>query len=288
MSKSESPLRLIILARDQSPRVQIAWEELSQFLDAQPATEVVAAAVTEDLQLDNQDADLVVVLGGDGAILRACRQLGTNQLPIVGINLGRLGFLADLSPDEFRESFQQFHVGNYQVVEHLMFECQLQHADGSHESHLGLNETAVRSAASLKMLDIEMAINGEPITTYSCDGLIVSTPVGSTAHSLSAGGPAIRQDLQTFVVTPICPHTLTNRSLVDHADSDFTLTLPGVPEGAMLVIDGQIKRPLIEGDVIRIRKADVTFKLAKIPGHSYYTMLRRKLGWGGQVRYRER
>ena len=141
-----------------------------------------------------------------------------------------------------------------------MFECQLQHADGSHESHLGLNETAIRSAASLTMLDIEMAINGEPITTYSCDGLIVSTPVGSTAHSLSAGGPAIRQDLQTFVVTPICPHTLTNRPLVDHADSDFTLTLPGVPEGAMLVIDGQIKRPLAEGDVIRIRKADVTFK----------------------------
>jgi NAD+ kinase len=280
----ENPLRLIVLARDQSSRVQNAWRELSEFLGKQPGTQV-AAAITDDLELGGLSGDLVVVLGGDGAILRACRQLGQNQLPILGVNLGRLGFLADLSPQEFRDNYEQIQTRNYHVVEQLMFECTLQRADGSRETCLGLNETAVNSAAALQMLDVELSINDEPVATYSCDGLIVSTPVGSTAHSLSAGGPILRQDLQAFVITPICPHTLTTRPLVDHADSIFQLSFPEVPEGAMLVVDGQIRRPLLPGDTVEVRRAPVTFKMAKIPGHSYYATLHRKLGWGGQLGY---
>ncbi len=229
---------------------------------------------------------MVVVLGGDGALLRACRQLGSRQLPILGVNLGRLGFLADLSPQQFRDNFAAIQAREFKVVEHLMFECIHRHADQTSETYLGLNEVALSSAASLRMLDIHLAIDGEPVTTYSCDGLIVSTPVGSTGHSLSAGGPILRQELQAFVITPICPHTLTNRPVVDHADCVYTLTVPNVPEGAMVVVDGQIKRPLAEGDAIEVRRAPVTFKLARLPEHSYYATLHRKLGWGGQPRYR--
>jgi NAD+ kinase len=283
---SETPLRLLVLARDQSSRVQNAWAELAKFLSSQPGAEVVAAEVTEDLMFDGLDAELVVVLGGDGAILRACRKLGERQLPILGVNLGRLGFLADLSPEEFRENFSLIESRQYRVVEHLMFECRLTHADGTEERHLGLNEVAVSAAASLSMIDVALTIDGELVTTYSCDGLIVSTPVGSTAHSLSAGGPILHQELQSFVITPICPHTLTNRPLVAHADCVYTLTVPRVAEGTMVVIDGQIKRPLAAGDAIEIRRAPVTFKLARIAGHSYYATLHRKLGWGGQPRYR--
>ena len=283
---SDNPLRLIVLARDQSPRVQNAWTELAEFLRGQSGVDLVAAEVTEDLVFDGLDADLVVVLGGDGAILRACRKLGTRQLPLLGVNLGRLGFLADLSPQEFRESFAMIRDREFWVAEHLMFECDIRHADGTTESHLGLNEVAILSAGSLRMLDAHLAIDGKPVTTYSCDGLIVSTPVGSTAHSLSAGGPILRQDLACFVVTPICPHTLSNRPLVDRADCVYTLTVPQVYEGTMVVIDGQVKQPLRPGDVIDIRKAPVTFKLARIPGHSFYGTLHRKLGWGGQPRYR--
>jgi NAD+ kinase len=279
-------LRLIVLARDQSPRVQDAWRELAEFLHAQERTLVVAAAVTEDLQFDGLDADLVVVLGGDGAILRACRQLGTRQLPLLGVNLGRLGFLADLSPDEFRARFAQMQGGEYTVVEHLMFECRIRHADGTAEAHLGLNETAILSGGSLQMLDVQLEINDELVTTYSCDGLLVSTPVGSTAHNLSAGGPILRQELQAFVITPICPHTLTNRPLVDDAGHVYRLTVPNAPAGAAVVIDGQVSRPLLPGDVVEVRKAPVTFKLAKVPGFSYYATLHRKLGWGGQPQYR--
>lgn len=280
-------LRLIVLARDQSPRVQNAWRELADFLKTQPDMELVAALVTQDLDLNGIDADLVVVLGGDGAILRACHQLGHRQLPILGINLGRLGFLADLSPEEFRDCFPSIRAGKYKVAEHLMFECRLYRGDGTESRWLGLNEVAVTAGASFRMIDVELQIDDEPVTTYSCDGLIVATPVGSTAHSLSAGGPILKQDLSAFVITPICPHTLTNRPLVDDADGIYTLQVPNAPEGVLLVIDGQIREPIREGDRIEIRKAPVTFKLARVPHHSYYATLHKKLGWGGQPRYRQ-
>jgi NAD+ kinase len=265
--------------------VQNAWRELSEFLGRQPGVVVAAAAVTEDLNLGAHEADLVVVLGGDGAILRACRQMGDRQLPIVGINLGRLGFLADLSLAAFRDQLPKLCAGDYRVVEHLMYECTLRPGAGGTETHLGLNEVVVSCGGSLRMIDVDLSVDGECVTTFSCDGLIVSTPVGSTAYSLAAGGPILRQDLQAFVVTPICPHTLTNRPLVDGADCTYTLTLRRGFDGSALVIDGQVHRPLSEGDVVEVRRAQVTFMLVRIAGYSHYATLRRKLNWGGQPRY---
>lgn len=231
------------------------------------------------------DVEVAVVLGGDGAILRACRQFGPYQRPILGVNLGRLGFLADLSPDEFRERIAVIEQRAFRVVHHLMFECEHRTADGHCDVFSGLNEVAVLAAASLSMVDIELTIDDERVTTYSGDGLIVSTPVGSTAHSLSAGGPILRQDLQAFVITPVCPHTLTNRPLVDDAACVYVMRVPEAPPGVMLVIDGQIKRPLAPGDTVTVRRAMVTFQLARIPGHSFYGTLHRKLGWWGQPQY---
>jgi NAD+ kinase len=279
-------LRLIIVADLKIGRVKNAWEELDQFLKRQAPVEVVAVDHGNGLDFAALRADLVVVLGGDGAILRACRQMGANQLPILGVNLGRLGFLADVSPSEFREHFAKIQNRQYHVVPHLMFECVLTRGDGTAQKYLGLNEVVVSSGAALRMIDVHLAINGEPATTYSGDGLIVSTPVGSTAHSLSSGGPILRQDLAAFVITPICPHTLTNRPLVDSSECIFTLTAPDAPEGTMVVIDGQIKLPLAATDRVDIRQAPVKFQTAKLPGSSYYATLHRKLGWGGQTNYR--
>ncbi len=279
------PLRLIVLARDQSRHVQDAWHDLKAFLDERPEAEVLAAAVTEDCDLDGLEPDIAIVLGGDGAILRACRYFGRRQFPLLGVNLGRLGFLADLSPLEFRQQFSSLHGRRYDVVEHLMFECTIRFADGRREQHLGLNELLI-SSTNLRMMEVAMEIDRESVTTYSCDGLILATPVGSTAHSLSAGGPILRQNLPAFVVTPICPHTLTNRPLVDSADCVFCFTVPHAPDGVIGVIDGQIRFPLVDGDEVEVRRAAETFKLVKLPGHNFYTMLHRKLGWGGQPRYR--
>lgn len=280
------PLRILVLARDDSAKIAAAREQVERLVEATPATEAVWSGAMEDLDFADVEADLAITLGGDGAILRAGCKMGHQQIPLLGINLGRLGFLADLTQAEFEACFERIAAREFNVVEHLMFECDIRHGDGESETHLGLNEVVVASAASLTMLDVQLAIDGRDVTTYSGDGLIISTPIGSTAHSLSAGGPILRQDMQAFVVTPICPHTLTVRPLVDRADSEYTMTFPRLPEGAMLVIDGQIRRALSPEDTIVVRKADVSFRLAKVPGHSYYTTLYRKLGWGGQPRYR--
>jgi NAD+ kinase len=282
---TDQPVRILVVADQRIARVRAAWDEFERFLAEQRAT-VVGVDRGAGFDGADCDADLVIVLGGDGAILRACRQMGERQLPILGVNLGRLGFLADLSPDEFRESFPQIQRRAYNVVKHLMFECALTRGDGSIETFLGLNEVVVSSGASLRMIDVQLAINGEPVTTYSGDGVIVSTPVGSTAHSLSAGGPILRQDLQAFVITPICPHTLTNRPLVDSAECLYTLTAPEAPEGTTLVIDGQIRVPLSGRDRIDVRRAGVSFQMAKVPGSGFYATLHRKLGWGGQTQSR--
>lgn len=279
--------RLIVIADRQIARVDAAWPDFAKLLHSQPGVEL--AAVDHEGTLDFADlaADLVIVLGGDGAILRACRQMGERQLPVVGVNHGRLGFLADLSPREFQENFGRILRREYQVVNYLMFECRVGTLEEPRiERYLGLNEVVISAGSSLRMIDINLAINGEPVTTYSSDGLIVSTPVGSTAHSLSAGGPILRQDLSAFVITPICPHTLTNRPLVDGADCVFRLQVPRAPEGTMLVIDGQIRRSLGAAEFVEVTRAPVNFQMAKVPGSSYYATLHRKLGWGGRPNYR--
>lgn len=285
---SASPLKLIVLARGDVERVRRAGQELVEFLRSQSGVQVAALVESETESLDTIEADLVLVLGGDGAILRACHQLGRHQRPILGVNLGRLGFLADLSPDEFREMFPLLVQRQFRVVEHLMFECSLRRADGATETFLGLNESIVGAANPLQMIEVRLTINGELVTTYSCDGLIISTSVGSTAHSLSAGGPMLRQNLPAFVITPICPHTLSNRPLVDGADGVYSLRLTETSKEALLVVDGQYRRSLQVGDTVEVRRASVTFKLAKLPGHSYYTTLQRKLGWSGQPHYPNR
>lgn len=282
---SDPPVRILIVAPPAAPRVEAARRKLIALLESRSGLNLVGVAEQEPAPDGVPQADLAVVLGGDGAILRACRWFGERQIPIVGVNLGRLGFLADLSPEEFERRIDCLERREFRVVSHLMYECRHERADGGVSRWLGLNEVAVLAGASLAMIDVELAIDGEPVTTYSGDGLIISTPVGSTAHSLSAGGPILRQNLSAFVITPVCPHTLTNRPLVDDADCAYTLRVPQAPEGVTLVIDGQIKEPLAAGDTVTVRKADVTFQLARLSGHSDYRTLHRKLGWGGQPHY---
>ena len=281
-------LRLIVITGGDRPDIQAAWDDLRAYIETVRGV-VVVGVISANVPIpEDLDADIVVVLGGDGSVLRGCRQLGRRQLPMIGVNLGRLGFLTDLSPAEFRKGLPALKRGQYQTVEHLMFECQHYQADGTVVTDLGLNEVNVTSAGSMKMLSIRLKIDDVEVTTYSCDGLIISTPVGSTAHNLSAGGPILRQELQCFAITPICPHTLTVRPIVDSAERTFELSVRDAPHGVMLVIDGQINRPVDAADRILIRRAEQTFKLVRLAGHSFYGTLHRKLGWQGHLDYRER
>ncbi len=282
---SFSPLKVIVVARDQSEHVQKAHRALTDLLQQHDGVELVACLTANEDHSSELDAEVAFVVGGDGAILRACRWFGEKQIPILGVNLGRLGFLADIDQDDLCKVIDELAERKFEVVSHLMFECHHRKESGESERYLGLNETALLSGASLSLIDVELAINGQAVTTYSGDGLILSTPVGSTAHNLSAGGPILRQDLRAFVITPICPHTLTVRPIVDRADAEYVLTSPSALEGVMLVVDGQIKVPFESGDTVTIRQADVSFQLIRIQGHSFYQTLQRKLGWDGQPRY---
>ncbi|MCA8999356.1 MAG: NAD(+)/NADH kinase [Planctomycetaceae bacterium] len=286
MTNAPAPLRLLIIAREPSAHIQSALHELRHHFESDARFAIVDILTDADTSVPPSSADIAIVLGGDGAILRACRFFGKNQVPVLGVNLGRLGFLADLHPDEITSLLDPLANREFEILPHLMFECTHQTADGVHQ-YLGLNETAILSGASLSLIEIELEINGESVTTFSGDGLIISTPVGSTAHNLSAGGPILRQDLKAFVVTPICPHTLTIRPIVDRSDVEYRLKAPHAPEGVTLVIDGQIKVPFLSGDTVTIRGADVSFPLVRFQGHSFYHTLHRKLGWDGQPRYQQ-
>lgn len=249
--------------------------------------EQYADIVLWDLEFEQDpnrvDADMVIVLGGDGSILRAVGRMGYEQLPLIGVNLGKLGFLADLTPDELHAVLPNIQEGKYSVVDHLMFECRL-HRDGKViAEHLGLNETVIRVGEPFTILDVNLYVDSKLVTTYSCDGLIISTPVGSTAHSLSAGGPILRKSLQAFVISPISPHTLTIRPVVDSAEREFRLEVASPEVTAAVVVDGRVLGTVLPGDQVSVVKAPTSFKLIDVEGHNYYRTLREKLGWGGRV-----
>ena len=185
-------MRIFILGNCHRPGVSEEAERLLPLL--REHAEIALYDLCQEQDLAGLSADLVLVLGGDGAILRAARQMGYRQTPVLGVNLGKLGFLADLSPAELRRCFPAVARGEFRVTHHLMFECLI---DGSspRRTFLGLNEIAVQTAPPFHMLELGLVVDGEPASRYSGDGLIVSTPIGSTAHSLSAGGPILGQDL---------------------------------------------------------------------------------------------
>jgi len=274
-------MRIFLLGNGTKPHVRELAEELLPFL--RQHCHIVVQDLAQQADLSRHEADVALVLGGDGAILRAARQMGYRQVPVLGVNLGKLGFLADLTADELRKHLVAVMAGDYSITRHLMFECLLE-GQGQAQPMLGLNEIVVRSATP-HLVEINLTIDGTFVARFSGDGLILSTPVGSTGHSLSAGGPILRQDLEAFVITPICPHSLTFRPLVDGADRLYTIqVLSG--SGALLIVDGQHFLPVTPEHRVLFRRAPVQFQLIKVPGHGYYQTLRDKLHWGTPPGYR--
>jgi NAD+ kinase len=277
-------MRIFVLGNAERTGVREVAEQLLPFLRANCG--VVVVDLMRERDLTQETADLALVLGGDGAILRAARQMGYRQTPVLGVNLGRLGFLADLSPDDLRACFCRVAGGEYRITQHLMYECIVESANEC-RTFLGLNEVAIKTGPPFHMIELDLGVDGEIVSRYNGDGLIISTPIGSTAHNLSAGGPILAQELPAFAITPICPHTLTNRPVVDSADKVYTITLPQAIDGsAAVILDGQEMLPLTAQHRVTVRKAPVAFQLVRVPGRGYYRTLRDKLHWGTQPNYR--
>lgn len=276
-------MRVLVLGNGRRPGVSEEAERLVPFL--REHSEVVVFDLYGEQDLSQTPADLALVLGGDGAILRAARQMGYTQTPVLGVNLGKLGFLADLSPDELRSHWTRVLKGEYRVTHHLMFECVVE-TPAQQATSLGLNDVSIHAGPPFHMIDLDLLVDGETVSTVRGDGLIISTPVGSTAHNLSAGGPIMGQELSAFALTPISPHGLTSRPVVDSADKVYTIVPRRLSPGSTLVIDGQETVSLTLEHRVTVRKAPVRFTLVKVPGHSYYQTLRDKLRWGTGPNYR--
>ena len=276
-------MRVILLGSGARPEVADEVDRMRRLIEER--AEVVCADFEGNADLSRVDADLAIVFGGDGSILRAAHQMDQRQIPVVAVNLGKLGFLADLSPAELIPLLDKISLDDLQVVEHLMFKCQVIREGQLLRERLGLNEVAIQTGPPFAILNVDLYVDSELVTTYSGDGLIVSTPVGSTAHSLSAGGPILRKDLQAFVISPISPHTLTNRPVVDSADRVYELAVGNPHPGTTIVVDGAVLATLQPNDRVRVQRAEATFRLVEAPGHSYYRTLREKLGWGGRLHY---
>ena len=263
--------------------------KVREFLDRLlPEIERHMEVVITDLEfaadLSGLAADLAIVLGGDGSILRAARQMVGNQVPVLAVNLGKLGFLADLSPEQLVGVLPEVCRGEFQLVNHLMFRCSVWRDGKLLCEDVGLNETAILGGPPFSILNVELYVDTALATSYNCDGLIVSTPVGSTAHSLSAGGPILRKNLQAFVISPISPHTLTVRPVVDTADRIYEMVACQPNEATSVVVDGRVLCRLTESDRVRVERAAATFQMIQVRGHTYYNTLREKLGWGGSIR----
>ena len=276
---------ILLGSGDRRPRI------LSEIERLRPMISSVVDIVCEDFAY-NEDialcaADIAIVLGGDGSILRAAKQMGASQIPVLGLNLGKLGFLADIHPDSVVEALKCVVSGKYKLVDHLMIRCQILKDDKVIADEIGLNEVSILGGPPFDIQKIDLYVDDELATSYYCDGLIISTPIGSTAHNLSAGGPILRKNLQAFVISPISPHTLTVRPVVDTADRVYEIVVSKPNDSTCAVLDGQVLSPLTADNRLRIQKADHVFQMIQVAGNSYYRTLREKLGWSGQFNHKK-
>jgi len=226
--------------------------------------------------------DLLVVMGGDGTILSAARGTKEVPVPLLGINLGQFGYLAEVNLDEMFEAFTAIMSGKLQRDQRMMLDVErLTVAEESPGKWTVLNDAVINRGNLSRIVEIETLIDGAYLTTFKADGLIVSTPTGSTAYSLSAGGPIVFPQQDAIIMNPICPHTLTNRPIILPASARITITLWSKEEGATLTLDGQVPVHLRSGETIAITRSPFSTVLVVSPHRNYWEILRSKLGWGG-------
>jgi NAD+ kinase len=224
--------------------------------------------------------DLLIVLGGDGTLLSAVRALGSHKLPILAVNLGGLGFLTSVTLDELYPMLEQILAGQHRTGERMMLEAEIMREGKSAERHTALNDAVANKGALARMLDFDVAVDGDHVGRYRADGLIVATPTGSTAYSLAAGGPIVHPELDAFVITPICPHMLTNRPLVIPDTARVEIDFSPAAEPVYVTMDGQIGIQLLPMDALLIRKSASKVAFVQPPRKTYFEILRSKLRWG--------
>ena len=286
--------RVALFGRHTDKRVAEPMQALARHLSQRGIT--VSAADTLGLDLEAEripeeslcdDADLAIAIGGDGTMLYASRLARERGTPILGVNRGRLGFLADVTPDEMIASVDQVLAGDYQKDRRMLLKARLTKANGEMAVAFALNDVVLQRGGKGGMVDFSTHVAGRYVNTHSGDGLIVATPTGSTAYALSCGGPILEPHIEAVALVPICPHTLTDRPIVVPASQDIDIKLLERDRTrAEVTVDGTHLGSLQPGDALRVVEAEQRITMLHPPGHNFYGILRSKLFWGRDSRKR--
>ncbi len=283
-----SPVRKIgLVLKRNDPRVRDIVTEIIPWLQSRAAEVFLDQDTVRQYELPRRVAaaddlaacvDVIAVFGGDGTFLYAARLVGESGVPLLGINLGALGFLAEVKLEEMHRAFELLLSGRYQCEERVLLDVRVLRKEEPLSRYLALNDAVINKGALARMIELEVWVNSELVTITRADGLILSTPTGSTAYSISAGGPIVYPTLGAFLITPICPHTLSNRPVVvpDSAVVGVHLRHGG---DVMLTVDGQVGMPLMQGDRIVLEKAGATVRMVQASGSTFFKLLREKLKW---------
>lgn len=227
-----------------------------------------------------QEVDLIIVLGGDGTLISVARQVNGLPVPILGVNLGSLGFLTEITRHELPSMLEAVLSGKFEVSDRMMLDVEILRRGKSVETHTLLNDAVMNKGTLARIIDMETWVDGDYLTTFKADGLIVSTPTGSTGYNLAAGGPIINPGINSLVITPICPHMLTNRPLIVPSSSTVAIDISFADDVVYFTGDGQVGTSLEPGDRVEIRQSNARTQLVKSPTRDYFEILRTKLSWG--------
>ncbi|MCW8963341.1 MAG: NAD(+) kinase [Gammaproteobacteria bacterium] len=290
---SEKITTVGIILKQDDPNVVNALDAVLRVLHAHDIAiflakgcKVETADTLSRLSIDDmgRQCNLVIVIGGDGTLLYAARELGPFETPILGVNMGRLGFLVDVSPDEITPRLEEYLLGEATTEHRFLLETRLEGHSQNAEPMLAFNDVVLHKWELARMIEFNVSINNSPINAYRADGLVIATPTGSTAYSLSAGGPIVHPSLHAITLVPICPHTLNNRPLVISADSDITLTINEKDAtSSMITLDGQTRIRLEETTTVHVRCYAKPVSLVHPKNYDYFDILRAKLRWGSHT-----
>lgn len=286
MTATSKRKRVLIIGHSSKPGVSEMVKRVTPWLEQR--CEVCGVHLDNDAPLDASGCDFVLVFGGDGTMLSAARRLQGAAAPAVGINLGRMGFLTEIGPDAFEEKIERVLAGEGTVSERMMLECCVRKPDGECKGPFtALNDVVIARGSLSQAIDFEIWINGERVSQYQGDGLIVSTPTGSTGYNLSAGGPVVSPGVGALVLTPICPHSVTNRPVVIGPDDVVEIRMPREAREAILTADGQVHEPLGDDAVVEIQRSERVFRMLELGSGGQYATLRDKLHWGRSVKLQD-
>ena len=240
----------------------------------------IQASVCPDAVALARSVDLLLVFGGDGTMLRVAREIAGSTTPLLGINVGGLGFLTSVSSDQLARSFKHLWHGEFSFERRALIEAEVRN-NGQRAQKLALNDIVIGRGEVSRLIELEVQVNGEPLTSYRCDGLIVSSPTGSTAYSLAAGGAVVLPTADVFALTPICPHTLSNRSLIVPLTGTIRIRPVHQTATTILSADGEIVSNLSPGEIVTVRRSRYSVRFMHLTGSSFFEALRRKLHWRG-------